>query len=94
MKFARLRRAGNLGTAQTGTVAAAVRYLAKGIMTGMLADFSQHSLDIARGQRLRTVRCRREGRIFRRAHGCPTIGQLDLTHGPGLPLTDSGQLGS
>jgi hypothetical protein len=33
-----------------GTIAAAIRYLAKMVMTGVSAEISGHSMDIARGQ--------------------------------------------
>jgi hypothetical protein len=45
---------GNSGTAQVGTVAAALRYLAKAIMTGHLSgipDTSQKTVDTLNGQR-------------------------------------------
>jgi hypothetical protein len=41
---------GNTGTAITGTIAAAIHYLAKGILTGGLSEIGQSSLEIARGR--------------------------------------------
>lgn len=41
---------GNSGTAMAGTVLSAVRYLAKGVLTGVSPEIRGHSLAIARGQ--------------------------------------------
>lgn len=41
---------GNTGTAQAGTIAAAIRFLAKVVMNGTSVEFNRRSLETARGQ--------------------------------------------